>query len=65
MPQQFFEMSPKDVAQADCIIIMGTSLAVKPFSECCSAMRVDNASVTGWLVQANCRREWDRSCRVC
>lgn len=33
LPQQFFEMSPKDVAQADCIIIMGTSLAVKPFSE--------------------------------
>jgi hypothetical protein len=42
LPQRFFEMSPKDVAQADCIIIMGTSLAVKPFSECCSAMRVDH-----------------------
>jgi NAD-dependent SIR2 family protein deacetylase len=31
--QQFFEISPQDVAQADCVIIMGTSLSVKPFSE--------------------------------
>jgi NAD-dependent SIR2 family protein deacetylase len=33
LPQHFFELSPQDVAQADCVIIMGTSLAVKPFSE--------------------------------
>ena len=33
LPPQFFEISPQDVAQADCVIIMGTSLAVKPFSE--------------------------------
>jgi len=33
LPKQFFELSPQDVAQADCVIIMGTSLAVTPFSE--------------------------------
>jgi hypothetical protein len=33
LPQLFFEISPQDVARADCVIIMGTSLAVKPFSE--------------------------------
>ena len=33
LPQKFFEISPQDVARADCVIIMGTTLAVKPFSE--------------------------------
>lgn len=33
LPQLFFEISPQDVARADCVIIMGTSLAVKPFSD--------------------------------
>lgn len=44
LQQQFFEISPQDVAQADCVIIMGTSLSVKPFSECSFSV------VFGWRV---------------
>ncbi len=64
LPKQYFELSAQDMHQADCLIILGTSLAVKPFSELLFGVEL-NLHAHDKLWQASCRREWGSLFRGC